>query len=494
MLRDLLHGSSFTEVHASAGSGTNTFAQSNSHIFDINNDIDCLGDLVLGVTVNHNGQTHPTQHFVQGPLTSALGGVANGSGLAEDIAQVTPHHVNPHDLISIISRVELMIGTQIWQTLESADILALMSTECSSGVYEEYTFQTSGGVQGGKHINNAPSTGGGFFPTQAKARSEVFPGGRTIEMTGAADGSAATGHTESVSHTAYIPLKCFTKTLGPVLANFSTQTEDGYLMTAAPHQQVKVRVFTASLKSDTINTTTNLSAGDSTTPLNSFTHTGNTAMTVNLALYAKNIIMCNEEREHMRSMPMGIPKRIKMTQNTTKTASAPAANFALDMDLDHFSLFASHLLISISAPLNRDTQDSASQASDGTAHPGGGFTSPNLTKLNSLNAELLLNSTSFSGKLPLGLLKMNSSSMGLHSNEYIVKGESKSACVTFVFPLAAIAYGGSSVPLNRFDNIRLRISGDTVDSGVDATTQVSVTCCGETTALYRNGAASLAMY
>ena len=505
--RQLLHGSSFTEVHASAGSGTNTFAQSNSHVFDINNDIDCLGDLVLGVTVNHNGQIHPTQAFSHGPaekITHALVGDAAVSGEFSITPSLhSPHSVNPHDLVSIISRVELMVGTQIWQTLESADILALLSTECSSGVYEEYTFQTSGGVQGGKHINNGPNTSGGFFPTEAAGRADVMPGGTTDNMFKAGTGSGLTGsvgHSESVSHTAYIPLKSFTKTLGPVLANFSTQTEDGYLMAAAPHQQVKVRVFTAPLSG----------AGTSRTPLNKFSHSGDDAMTVNLALYAKNIIMCNEEREHMRAMPMGLPKRIKMTQNATKTAGSTAGtttlhtpgtgftdslehsggtNFALDMDLDHFSLFASHLLISIESPTPQNTDPVASGV-----HPGGGFTDANLAKLNGLTAELLLNSTSFSGKLPLGLLKMNSSSMGLHSNEYLVNGKSKGAYVTFVFPLAAIAYGGSSVPLNRFDNIRLRLSGDANGSGVSESTTISVTCCGETTALYKNGAASLAMY
>ena len=72
---------------------------------------------------------------------------------------------------------------------------------------------------------------------------------------------------------------------------------------------------------------------------------------------------------------------------------------------------------------------------------------------------------------------------------------------TYVFPLASQAYSGSSVTLNRFDNIRLTttlssaraVDGVTSQAKLQAT-RVVVTCVGETTALYKGGAASLAMY
>jgi hypothetical protein len=72
---------------------------------------------------------------------------------------------------------------------------------------------------------------------------------------------------------------------------------------------------------------------------------------------------------------------------------------------------------------------------------------------------------------------------------------------TYIFPLASQAFSGSSVPLNRFDNIRLTIKlsnnlkadGSAADDSITAG-RVVVTCVGETTALYKGGAASLAMY
>ena len=168
----------------------------------------------------------------------------------------------------------------------------------------------------------------------------------------------------------------------------------------------------------------------------------------------------------MKAMPMGLPKRIKMTQNKNINASGTSGVF--ELDIDNFSLYGSHLIISMTSP-------------DDQSILFNGF------------AELLLNSSSFSGKLPLGLLKITGPTMGLFTNEYTTGGSTDiSNRETFVFPLASYAYGGSSVPLNRFDNIRLKL---TVPTGAfSSAPNINVTCVGETTALYKGGAASLAMY
>jgi hypothetical protein len=373
--RQLLFGSAFVEVPSSGGSGTNDATKDSNIIFDVNNDIDCLGDMVLNVK------------FTNSDASAAS--------------------ITPQLFAKTVTRIEVQVGTQIWQTFENADLLALASTELSSGSFADFCFQTTGGVAAANQfINVAP-------------------------------GSVATGDVAN----AYIPIKLFTKTLGPRLENFAEQTESGYLMAAAPHQQVKVKVYTS----------------------------GQTALTgtLELGLYAKNQVMCNEEREQMKAMPMGLPKRIKMSQNKSYVASTSNPS-SLDIDLDIFSLYASHIIISI---------------------PKGSLT---MTDVYSGYAELLLNSSSFSGKLPLGLLKLTASSMGLFTNEYWDANVNTSANLTFVFPLASQAYGGSSVPLNRFDNIRLKLTG--LPSGISAGDIVNITCVGETTALYKGGAASLAMY
>ena len=389
--RQLLHGSTILEVPASGGSG-NVSNWSSTQIFDINNDIDCLGDMYLEVAVD--------------VPTFAGTGTHNYVFETQEIA-------------SSITRVEFQVGTQIWQTLENQDIMALAATEMSEGVYREFSNQASGRVlYDGSVINN------GTFDS----------------ATGFTDSTVAATQSKRA---VYVPLKMFTKSIAPELQHFSEKSEGGYLMAAAPNQQVKIKVYTSVTK-------TFGSHGQPTE--------------LNVRLFAKNIVMCNEEREQMKAMPMGIPKRIKTTQNANTNIGAHGASGAVQtIDIDHFSLYASHLLIT--------------------------FPKTQYDKI--LGAELLLNSSSFSGELPTSLLEIISSSMNLYNNNYIIEGEDADQFDTLVFPLASRAYSGSSVPLNRFDNIRLKIR-HSVTSPAGAT--FNVTCVGETTALYKGGAASLAMY
>ena len=184
--------------------------------------------------------------------------------------------------------------------------------------------------------------------------------------------------------------------------------------------------------------------------------------------------MCNEEREQMKAMPAGLPKRLKMTQNAHVTDIG--TSITKTIDLDHFSLYGSHLIISGNA------------GNDSNGNP-----------IRIKTAELKLNSSSFSGQLPGVLLdSCTSDSLGIYANKFIHADGStftvdEYGTGTYVFPLSASAFSGSAVPLNRFDSIRLTLTfTSTPQNG--GSTFISVTCVGETTALFKGGAASLAMY
>jgi hypothetical protein len=288
-----------------------------------------------------------------------------------------------------------------------------------------------------------------------------------------------------------------TKTLAPQLENFSNISESGYPLAAAPHQSIKIKLYfatrpkTSSVSSDgTAGGATGTTTADVLTfgndqyieSLNLTTSTGTYASDVSdvafvanlpitiksVKMYAKHLIMCNEEREQMKAMPMGLPKRLKMTQNSIVTDVKNVSQKSID--LDHFSLYASHLIIS-------------------------GDLGSEFIK----SAELKLNSSSFSGVLPGQLLDYASAqSLGLYVNRNITghitaspKEEQKGFGI-LVFPLASSAYSGSSVPFNRFDSIRLLL---TFTNSVTANeSYINITCVGETTALFKGGAASLAMY
>jgi hypothetical protein len=383
--RQLLYGSSIIEIPPS-GSGGN-LTKGGNQIFTVNNDIDGLGDLYLQITTRSTS------------TSLALGAF---------------------DLLACIKRIEFMVGTQVWQTLETNDIGALNMTEMSEDAFESFTLAMSGGFLKNGRRN------------QIKA---------TYNST-----STALVSTGSTDVTGVLRIPMLSRSVGPKLAKFTDISENSYLLAGAPHQAVKIRVYMT---------------GNMPTSLNSVSG-------FDLRLFGQCIVMCNEEREQIKAMPMGLPKRLKMTQNTTTKVNAASGNslVAVPLDLDHFSLFASHIILYVTG--------------------AGSITNSSIN-----TAELKLNSSSFSGTLDGPLLTGSAAdALGLYSNGFFIDG----ANVTdnfYIFPLASHAYGGSSVPLNRFDNIRMELSIAYAGSG---TLTVSATCVGETTALYKGGAASLAMY
>jgi len=335
-------------------------------------------------------------------------------------------------ILDSIKKVEYHVGTQIWQTLEHDDIPALNATEMSEGAFESnYLSLVGADSKIGRKQTNLHTAGDGIkVAVGAHANKERVTG---TSMAAAAD------------ITTCVKLPGFTKTVSPALAGFSNVSEGSYLMAAAPHQNFKIKVFTGTLPSGS---------------------------GVELKLFGKQQVISNSEREQMKSMAMGMPKRIKMTQNHSVVSPtiAKEKSITVNVDLDHFSLYASHLIIGL------DKLDCYIKS-----------------------AELKLNSSSFSGEIHGGLLTgAAADSLGLNYNQFYVNSIPL-ATPFYIFPLASQAYGSSSVPLNRFDNIRLtlvlRHTGSTASS-VDSsrTPKISVTCVGETTALYKNGAASLAMY
>ena len=411
--RQLLYGSSTIEIASSGTGGTASFG--GSQVFTINNDIDALGDIYVQVGLKVS--------------------TAGNKGL-----------IDPYFLAKIINRVEFQVGTQVWQTLENKDLLALCRTELGEGAYDKMAAQANGFLKEGG------------VPVDYKVQNQ--PG--IIAETG--------------TYTAYLHLPILTKTLGPELQKFSDQSEEGYLMAAAPHQTVKIKLYYAP-KSALFETWTSAiqaqgtnlglatySAQSGPQPITSSLFA--TVDELDVKLYGQHMIMCNEEREQMKAQPEGIPKRLKMTQNVQDTLRGTTTTVMLD----HFSLYTSHLIITTPAPL--------------------------------ASVELLLNSSSFSGVLPAQLLKAASAEiLGLYNNEFSIGPTSFDHVEshTYIFPLASRAYGGSSVPLNRFDNIRLRLTQAYTASNSNAMSGtanqiVDVTAVGETTALYKAGAASLAMY
>ena len=395
-----------------------------------------------------------------GDIVNLKNGVPTASGGTNDaaiFAAATPNGkwgdsdlktTHRFPLAKVIKRIEFQVGTQIWQTLEYDDLIAINASEVAESSYNRLGLQTSGFVR-----NDGQR--------QPRGDPKWIPG---------------------TKYQAFIPLPMLTKSIGPHLENFTQQSEDGYLMAAAPHQNVKIKVTYNNFndvfytEGVTAKEVFSCSLGECTSDV---PVPWTPSATLSTKLFAQHMIMCNEEREQMKNMPNGIPKRLKMTQNVNMQVPKLFPDQAVTVDLDHFSIYASHLIIGVKF------QGSQKQAQD------------NMPTIK--NAELKLNSSSFSGLLDGPLLKgITSKTLGLYANEFNIDKEHLEPGIGYyVFPLASKAFGGSSIPLNRFDNIRLLLTfhhESLPSSGGTMPGTINVTGVGETTGLYKAGAASLAMY
>ena len=435
------------------GSGTQGLAVTNK-IQDQEGD-------VMSVFWNKNDTTRQLLHgaaFIDIP-TSGNGGTTSFGGnqiftINNDIdaigdmylhvAAVGAFHLKG-SLAAIIKRIEFHVGTQIWHTLEKEDIQAINMSEMPEGVFGAYHRSIYGSYDKNGTKNKAAW---GIKTSLANGASGV------------------------------IKIPTISRQVGPTMSKFANVVENAYLVAAAPHQTVKVKVYLEN--QDYVKKNIFVSDGTGTALTGSLP-------VLELKLFGKHIIMCNEEREQMKAMPMGLPKRIKMSQNVTHVVDTHSSE-TFTVDLDHFSLYASHLIITVIGGKSAGTGNAYSTSKSVTLD----------------EVELKLNSSSYSGTLKGSLLTASAADMlGLYQNtqSYYDTTENPTGVYrTYVFPLASQAFSGSSVPLNRFDNIRLSMSLSTAtdqDGSADIqkqATRVVVTCVGETTALYKGGAASLAMY
>jgi len=491
--RQLLHGSSLVEVVSSGTSGqTNTFGS--SKIFTVNNDVDVLGDLYLdlGLTIT------PTFAVNTKPRT------------------LMDYEIESDFQFKLVDRVEFMVGTQIWHTLTGADIKVLTKTLKNEGT----NYALCSGIKSERFIRGAR--------TESTSATNTDPADYEADVS-STDLGILSGSSETTRVVLWIP--ALSSELSSPHRKFYNVSENGYLMAAAPQQSVKIKVtfkshsnaskltstFSetfGSAESVVVNSYAGPSSGaqtllgrgsnfyNETNALYPFYHvvtgfgggaTGTVAagdasnVTIDIAIssvrmFAKQIMLCTEERTQIRSVPNGLPFRIKMTQSIRSDVTSTEKT----IDLDSFSLYASHIIIT------------------------GDISNSYITE-----AELKLNSSSFSGSLPAILLKNNmAESLKLYSGKTLGSRMLGSAHDTgtailkfliareeqpiLVFPLASSAFSGSGVPLNRFDSIRLTLKfGTTAPTGSTlllANPGINVTCVGETTVLYKGGAATLAMY
>lgn len=362
-------------------------------------------------------------------------------------------------LSKIINRIEFKIGTQIWQALDQDDISAINATELSESSYRRLGLQTHGFL-----------------------RSDGTRESTTID-----------NWIPGKSYQAVIPLPVLTKTVGSQLENFTQNTEDGYLACLARDQEIKVKVYYSNFEDVWDVNNVHATKGYTAPIYNKDNKQRGTGQYITNApllwkpyanltskLYGQHIIMTKDEREHLKNIKDVIPKKVKTSQSINQVFPVelyPTTKILID--LDSFSLYSSHLIITSTFP---------------------GFTDK--TKIPVLrSAELFLNSDSFSGRMDASILKgITNKSLGLYSNEFNIDNLDISAgSEYYVFPLASRAFGGSSVPLDRFDNIRLELNYTApglTDFGMNISekAKINVTCRGEMLVTYKGGVSTIKLY
>lgn len=302
-------------------------------------------------------------------------------------------------LFNLISKVEVLIGSQVWQTLSPSQLSASAVVAGTEG----YLVLNRTFVNGEYYFN-------GIIPL----------------------------------------LGMFTNTLSPINSNFTDQRNNGYLMAAAPNQDMHIKVYWSNGKG----------VYNRTLP----TVEDDIVYIYSCTMYCKQTTLCNFEREQIRSMVL--PKRVMMTQTVSQTVAintAPDTSHTFNVNCDQLSIYTSALAIKFNIYSLVDLK--------GTNLKSSGCT-----------VELFLNGSSYSGRISGEFLSLYS---GIVLNNSVLDGE------TIVFPFSNI--NGSGVPLNRFDSIRvvIKIQSATFKNIGDPFTTLSVVAIGESTILYSGGTASL---
>jgi|MDSW01.2.fsa_nt_gb hypothetical protein len=336
-------------------------------------------------------------------------------------------------ILDVIKRIEFKVGSLTWNELYKDDIHALNSTELSEAAFESYFYD----IAGGRAKNGLKKDGVNF----------------EIGETHSSNGTRLTTHKQSSNGelTCVIRLPSITRTVSPHLACYGNVSEGAYLQAAATGQSITIKVYTNAIATVT-------------------SHTG-----VELKLFGKKHLMTANEVAALTQTNTERAKKVKTSQHfelsQTPTPILSEAVQDVIVDLDAATLFASHLIISLS---------------DLDCHIK--------------TAELKLNSTSFSGELDGALLTgAAADALGLNYNQFYASGVGLTHNY-YIFPLASQAYGASSVPLDRFDNVRLHLSikNQAKSAAAAATLQrspkICVTCVGQGTVQYLNGAAMFAAF
>lgn len=448
----------------------------------VNSDVDVVGELYLTLDVEKEFKIPKT-------VIDAAAAAAS-SGAIED---AIPLYLGREDFLSFgsdytytpfIKRIEICVGTQVFQKITPADI---------------NTSSRLNGVDAAAVLSYVTSKISGRTRGQNVADEDTFKD-RANDV-----------HIASWKIGFQIPT--IMDTILPKFSNFTDQKNNGYVMAAAPHQDMNIKIYFGDgvvNKNDSMSRIPKQRRVDRLVP---------TTLTIRAAsLTMKHTTLSNTERVLIRENPFS--KRVSFLQtvesdpyiyatgnpsyNITRPGTANIVApippilppLTIDINCDTFNTFASGLYIQRSnIPF---IEISTGQLNYSSANPVA-------------TVELLLNGNSFTREIDIETL-IYCQTQNIETSELstFFTTFANGGLYGFYLPLANNIYG-SGVPMNRFDNITVRIRYQFPDELFADTFifednwqktwkpesisfRYAVTCVGETSLLYDGGASSITRF
>lgn len=476
--RQLITGTSLVDV-AELGAPHPEGLNNVMATYVVNTDVDVVGELYLTLDI----QKQFNVPAINEATDTAFDAIPGTLGQEDAQAFSTDYAVGP-----FIKRIELCVGTQVFQKITPADINA---------------WSQLNGVDQGQLIALTTAKISGVTRQVTTNPTEFLERRNDV-------------HTASWRIGFHIPT--IMDTVLPNFSNFTDQKNNGYIMAAAPHQEINIKIY---FGDGVVNKTDNLIRRlyeETNARLEPTTLTIRSA-----SLTMKHTTLSNDERLLIRDNPFS--KRVSFLQTVESNSydiKMGNPNFydfvggkfnpilpiippvTIDINCDSFNTFATGLYIQRSNLAFMDSVFSRKLLNYRSANPTG-------------TVELLLNGSSFTREIDIQTL-ISCSTQNVPNSSTTNSSYTQLATAYgthgFYLPLSNNIYG-SGVPMNRFDNITVRIRFDFPFEPFGYTFnwhpaflanylafweplvtsfRYAVTCIGETSILYSGGASSITRF
>lgn len=381
---------------------------------------------------------------------------ANGSNF--NILDVVPYSLNFKglflrnlSLLRLFDRVEYTVGTQIWQTLTFDDVKAILDTEIGGAEYLTLSKNASIVNKNGSTKFTALLPG---FTKTLNSKLEIF---NNISERNAFPSGLLKEQTLSIK----IYYNKLENIIGKEITSSQLNSLDVYLDNRMLNTLIPFPRDSNYFIDSFIGNNYGFQLSDKYSQVNGYYKTELETDIIRLRLYSKNFDLIDREIEDYRLL-RGVGKRTNITQSLYFDLEKKKE---ILLNLDSFNIYSSHLIVS------------------------GWLTSANY--IESINLEL--NGYSVHKNLETVILDYPTIfSMGLQYNRYIFNSLDKEDGIgPYIIPLANTVYSGSSIPLDKYDDIKIIIKFNDV-TGLKS--YINVLCVGETTIEYTDSNANISMY